>query len=803
VTVGSNLYFAYDTTAGGQSIKVTYLASNLTQATPIVYSNTGLVTATMMSMTADLSVPTNPVIWCSYYNSATSTGYAFAIDSMLNKIITTPVQIIASGTVLNLTSVAQNGVLYFYYEISNNYGYDSSIPTHYINENTLTIGGTLGTPAVLIRSVGLASKAFLYNATPYMVVAYQSPYQPTYFLINGSAQIISRFAYSNGGGYCPAGLPSVNLSGNVASFGYLYKDFITSANTSQQLSITKSGIYSQTGINLMQITIGTSNVVPVEIGNALNITGGFEWEYDGYVAVENNFFVWPDSIEATWSDTGGSMVANPPGWVSGQPSYEYQVCYTSTNNQGNIEYSAPSIPIQIVLSSDASTAGSVTLNIPTVRLTYKTANPIKISIYRWSIANQEFYEVTSISIPLINNPAVDYLTYVDTHADASIIGNSLIYTTGGVIEDVGAPAFTSQCLFDDRVFGIDAEDPNLMWYSKQVIEATPVEFSDLLTFYVAPSTGSQGSTGNLECVFPMDTNLIMFKKDAILYINGTGPDNTGANSTYSQPIFITSTVGTTNQQSIVMTDAGLMFQSDKGIWLLERNVVQATFVGAPVQAFTQNATVNSAVCIPGTTQVRFTLSSGITLMYDYFFMQWATFNNAPAISSTLYNGLHTYLDKFGSIYQETPGLYLDGNNPVLLQFTTGWFNLAGLQGYQRLHEIQLLASYVSPHLMYISIAYDHANATEPRLLQPDNYTGVYGSDSLYGQTSPYGGEGPLENYTIQTNTGNCDSFQISIQEVYDPSYGASAGAGFTLSAMNLVVGIKKGYRPFSASKSVG
>jgi hypothetical protein len=181
----------------------------------------------------------------------------------------------------------------------------------------------------------------------------------------------------------------------------------------------------------------------------------------------------------------------------------------------------------------------------------------------------------------------------------------------------------------------------------------------------------------------------------------------------SQPIFITATVGSVNQHSIVFTDAGLMFQSDKGIWLLGRNGISVEFIGAPVEPLTKTALVNSAVSIPGTTQVKFTLDSGITLMYDYFFGQWAE-DTVDVISSTLYNNLHTVLDKYGNIYQETPGLYLDGNSPVLMQFTTSWFNLAGLQGYQRIYEFQMLASYVSPHKLYCTVAYNHQNPTQQK-----------------------------------------------------------------------------------------
>ena len=828
VVVENNLYYAYNTTLGGQSIQIRYLTSTLLVSAPTTYSAAGKVTATIMSVSADTTNPTSPIIWAAYYNSVSSTGYAFAVDKNLNKVLTPPVEFVSSGAISNIATVAENGILTLYYEVDNNYGYDATIPTHYISTNTITQSGTVGTPKVLIRSVGLASKAFVVGNEYYFLAAYQSFYQPTYFLINSLGEVVSRFAYSNGGGYDTLGLPSVTLNGNVAQIGYLIKDFITSQSTSNIQSITKSGIYSQTGLNLITFTIGTSNVVPAEIAQTLSLSGGFLWEYDGYVPVENNFFLWPDSVEGTPANTGGAMLPQ---------EYQYQVVYTWTNNQGNVEFSAPSIPtivdmstnnpaftqptaltftaaftkgsydivvssatgleigqvlvdttvsdltptaqitngsnviivssatglevgqgvydtttpanlqtgtmitaidgLQVTLNLPATGSGTadallinvgpgvqvgsfitkivgttitlnlpvtttaaseaitvtsicmVTLNIPTLRLTYKLANPVKMEIFRWSTAQEEFFQVTSIELPLINDTTIDYVTYVDTKADNQILGNSLIYTTGGVIEDVGAPSFNALTLFDDRLWGINAEDPNSLWYSKQVIETTPVEMSDLLTIYVAPSIASQGSTGNMKCIAPMDDKLIIFKTDALYYINGTGPNNLGLESQYSEPLFITSVVGSTNQQSIVFMPQGLMFQSDKGIWLLGRGM-EVSYIGAPVEAYTKTAVVQSAVAIPGTTQVRFTLDSGITLMYDYFFQQWGTFAGVPAISSTLYQNLHTFINSSGAVYQESPGIYLDGSNPVKMKFTTSWINLAGLQGYQRAYFFYML-----------------------------------------------------------------------------------------------------------------
>lgn len=789
--------------ASTSGIKTASLNANLVLSA--VHNPDASHVSTIVSVTADI---THEHVWVSYYNSGSSTGYSLAFDQQFASI-TAPTETIASGTILNLASSASNGLMTLFYEVSNNYGYDSGIPTHFISSVTINEAATVGTPAVVKRSVGLASKAFLYSGTIYFLAAFQSPYQPSYFLISSAGTIIAKLAYGNGGGYLLAGLPSITLTNNVVQIPYLFKDSVQAVSkaTNPTAGTQTAGIYSQLGINLATFEIGGINTFTAEIGKNLSLTGGFLWGYDGYTPVENNFFLWPDSIEASWATTGGAIAAQPDG-ATNTDAYWYQVTYEWTDNQGNAYRSAPSVPVAVT-TTGSGTTGSITIDVPTLRLTYKIANPVKIVIYRWSVAQQVYYQVTSISAPLLNNPTTDSVSFVDTLADTSILGNNIIYTTGGVVENVNGPAARSAFLFDDRLCLVPAEDPNNLWFSKQVIENTPVEMSDLLTEYVAPTLSAQGSSGDLICGAPMDDKAILFKKDAISYINGTGPDNTGANNQYSQPILITSTVGCANQRSIVFMPSGLMFQSDKGIWLLGRDL-STSYIGAPVEDFTQNATVLSAVSVPGTNQIRFTMSSGITLMYDYYFGQWGTFKNIPAISATLYRGLHTYINSRGQVFQESPGVYLDGSAPVLIGLTTSWINLAGLQGYQRAFFFYLLGTYLTPHKLNVSIAYDYNSApTQTSLIGPTNFSPTYGGNAangqqtVYGQDSPYGGQTNVEWWRVFLDQQRCSAFQITVQEIYDPSFGVPAGQGLTLSGINLVVALKKGFRPISAAHSVG
>lgn len=862
VVYSGRLYFAFNTSSGGQAVDVNYLsaAAAAAGAQPSVKVTFSSYTATMMSLCVDSTSPSSPVIYVSFYNSGTSLGYTLAVSSTLATILA-PTEIIASGTYLNLTSAAQNGSCTIFGEVQNAYGYDSSIPSNYINAVAISSAGVVGSTFVSVRSVGLASKAFVISGTIYFLGAYQSTLQASYFLVNGSLStsaapvIANRFAWENGGGYLATGLPSAVVSGSTVQIAYLYKDLIQALSTNNNTQqTTTGGIYTQTGVNLISYNFNAI-VDTLELGKNLNLNNGFA--YDGYLPVEQNFYLYPDNIEvstdasavtptgtttsgsnlitavssmvgvgfgasvsgtaipsnsvvtglvsstsftinnnATGSHTAESITVT--GNVNIAQQYYYQGIYEWSDNQGNIFYSAASIPVAITTTGTTSTNA---VSFPTLRLTGKTANPVKITLYRWSAAQQIYYQITSITAPLLNSTTVDSVTFYDSQKDSGISGNAIIYTAGGVVEDVAPPNFVAITAYDTRAWGIDSEDPNTLWFSKQVIEETPIEWSDLFTEYVSPNIGTIESTGPMVCIAPMDDKLIIFKANAIYYLATTnsGPDNTGANNQYIIT-FITSTVGCSDQQSIVLTNAGLMFQSDKGIWLLGRDL-SYSYIGAPVEAF-NSSVVNSANNIPATTQIRNTLSTGQTLMYDYYYQQWGTLIGVPAVSSTIYEDLHTYLDQYGNIFQETPGQYLDGDSPVLLSFRTGWINLAALQGYQRFYDMYLLAKYLSPHKLLVQVAYDYNPAPlHSVLITPNNFSPS--APGPFGIPTPFGSPANKEQWRIHAKQQLCQSFQLTVTEVFDPSFGTVAGAGFEMSGIAVRVQIKKGTRPIPGTTSAG
>ncbi len=832
VAANDTLYLSW---SGGGAVRTIGLTSGL------VLSAISTITAasqTLITVTADSS---SNLLWVVYESNSTNNAHAAGYSYSLVPLVAPT--LIGTVTAADMTAVAVNGVLTVFFQEINDYGYDTSIRTDYIESATVTPPttgtgvGTVTALTVILRSVGLASKAFtqytytlksnplesvislylpmagsynLIDATTYMLVAYGDIHQtnpstdsnqPSYFLIDSTGNIYMRLAYSNGGGYARSQvLPTVSLLNNHYYCPYLITDFITTVNKGTNLpsGTPTNPIFTQTGISLATFGLNISNQYSSQIASALHLTGGMLWEYDGVKPVEHGFHVWPENIE-------GSTIGGAGGSV-GVGTYYYQFTYEWTDAAGNIHRSAPSIPVEVSVATANSTN---TLNVPTLRLTYKqpflpgnqAVNPVRIVGYRWSAAQQVYYQFTPIGSQ-INDPTIDYVSIVDGSSDAQILGNATLYTTGGVVEDIAAPASIASALFNNRLFLIDAEDRNLLWFSKQVIENVPVEMSDLLTLYIAPTTGAQGSTGPMTALSAMDDKLIIFKTDAIYYINGTGPDNTGSNSSFSDPVFITSTVGCANPASIVLMPMGLMFQSDKGIWLLGRDL-STTYIGAPVEQYNSQI-VNSATAIPGTNQVRFILNDNITLMYDYYVSKWATHSNILAISGTLYQGVLTYLNSQGQIFQEVANTYIDGSEPVLMSFTTSWISLAGLQGYERFYEALLLGTYYTPFTLNVQFAYDYnPSSIHNVIVRPNNYVANWGGEAQWGSGGPWGGVGNVLQERVFPNQQKCETFQVTINEIYDSSYGVVPGQGLTLSGLALTVGIKRNRRTQSAGRSFG
>lgn len=745
-------------------------------------------------------------IWVSY-NDDTNTR-TFVVDFNVGVTLLAPTTVETISTVKNITGIVIGSTATIFYDVVgspvNNYYINS-----YVRYNTLTLAGVAGSAAYFMRSATLQSRAFLVpflsSYIPHVTVVHDANLQPTYFVValyNATSfanfTVVSKIGPSLSGSIPVRSMLSnvVALSSKSFMIALLQKDelFLQATTTGQVATFTQTGVIGAT------LNFAFTNPSALQLGDNLHFGGGYLQMYDGATVCEHGFHLYPDSSEITYTPSTST------GHLTDSSTYGVIVMYEWIDNQGQIHRSNPSPAYSVTTGNSGSNVCKIALVIPTLRITAK--NNVNIVIYRTGANGTVYYRDNLPNSPLANSLTANTVAYSITQADSSVIANEQLYTTGGEVGNISAPAMTVMCIYQNRIIGIPSEDNFSWWFSKQVIPGSPVEFSNLFVENV------DSFAGGLSACSAMDANLILFKSTKIYPINGQGPSPSGANNDFSNPIPIATDTGCVNQQSIVLIQNGLMYQSPKGIYLLDRSL-QNTYIGAPVEAF-NSYTVTSAQLITQVNQVRFTISNGTAVVYDYFFNQWYTFTNHSAVSSiNTSSGLFTFLSSTGVVLQENPGVYTDAGNFIKMRIILSWLSFAGMQGFQRLYEILILGTYKSSHQLLVQLAYDfenfymqqdYINAT---VLMDQN---IYGEDATYGLSSPYGGTNTLYQWRVFTQKQKCEAISISIEDVqplvsFTNSQGYTtqlqAGEGYSLSNIALIYGVKDGLYKLPASSAVG
>jgi hypothetical protein len=499
------------------------------------------------------------------------------------------------------------------------------------------------------------------------------------------------------------------------------------------------------------------------------------------------------SVEGNTVDNLGDAVnlGSPMGVttsdIPGGERYQYCVCYEWPDALGQIYRSAPSP----VASIDPTSGASITITVPTLRLTNKTG--VRIAVYRTLASNEVYYRATSLISPLLNDPTVDSVTFVDIQSDDAISGNELLYTSGGVLEHIAPPSCSIITSFNGRVFLAGLPNKNTIAFSKYTINGETVGFNDALSIEMEPSGGPVTGLGNL------DDKLIIFKRNAIYVLAGEGPLATGEGSDYGTPRLVTSDVGCVDQGTIISTPYGLMFKSAKGIYSLDR-AFTVGYVGAPVEAY-NGLSITGASLVQEHNQVRFTTADGPCLVYDYFSNQWSTFTNHQATDCTVWRDQFVISRSTGKVLVEDPATWTDDGSAYRMRVVTSWLALTGLQGFQRVYRCFVLGKYKGKHKLRVRFGYDY-KPEYPQEVLIDAYSlldpGVYGSTSPYG-TGVYGGRFPLYQFGIHLAKQKCDAFRVSLEDVQTSDF----NEGLVLSGLTIQVGAKAGANKQPAATSLG
>lgn len=664
-----------------------------------------------------------------------------------------------------------------------------------------------GSPSTTtVRSVGLAGGAFHIGVDAFATFVHDTTYFNSYVTLRlADAFPAGRHAPGLATGAPPRRhLPSANVVDGVASVALPIRERVVSENADK---------FRETGIRLISMDFDSEDShQTAQLGRGLYLAGACPMHYDGKAWTEQGFHFGPEAITATPA-AGGSMTAST--------TYLYRVWYEWTDAQGEVHRGPVSFGTLVTMAVGQT---QVTLQLPTLRVTKK--ENVRICVARSKAAatgnTTELFRVTSLD-PITedefngyvsNRTDVDVTPLVDQMSDAVLATQEGIYTVGGILSNDPSPLGSVIARGKSRLFFTDPADGNLLRFSQELGDGYGAECPPELQVKVDPFGGPVTALAN------QDDRVVVFKASAIYMFSGDGPTVTGdtANGGFSRPQLVTSDVGCTDPSSIVLTPAGHMFKSAKGIYLLD-NGGGVQYVGAPVEAFNAQR-VRRATVMPDRTQVVFLTDEGSTLLFDYLFSQWSTFTNHLGFDAAIVSNAYHYLRTDGRVFRETVGQHSDAGQRIRLRFETAWIHMQEqLQGFQRFWFMHLLGSHLSPHQLGIQYRTDYTPQwTDPVWLDAtgltdaagwitgaganpigeDLITGTEYSEGEYDE-GPYSGTSP-EAYEWRLHLSEKGaSIQFRFEDFEAVGY---AGASFELTEMLITGGVKSNARrPFTAARS--
>lgn len=645
-----------------------------------------------------------------------------------------------------------------------------------VGTTTLT---QVSAPALLTNGASLTSQAFTVNGLVFVWAQVESHLQATYFLVRTSDGVIvaREFAGTAGNGALAyAGQRTMLPSVIPTAAGFT----VPLQTISRQNLI--DGTIQATWKNLaaLQMDFVNGSFRGVSLGNVYHLQGAIPKIFDGQSFIEESFNQYPEvrSIAAT---TGGSITSSATYYVS--------AIYEWVDGQGNIVRSAPSVLEPIAMGASDT---KINFQVTSLKITDKSArSPVKIVVYR-GVADQD--AVLYRDVVVTNDATVDTQTIALIQADTALDQNEILYTTGGVLENLPSPPATIVAIYKNRIVLAGLEDPNQLAYSKEYQPGEAVSFNDGLRIQVDPAGGDVTALGTL------DDKLIIFKRGRLLALTGDGPLDTGAQNDFTPPVLISTDVGCATPESIVITPDGLMFKSDKGIRLLDRNLgVQP--VGEEVDNYLA-LTVTGASLLGNKEEVRFTTSDGAALIYNYRFKQWSTFTNYESLSSVRLVNDFYHLTAVGLVMKDDSG-YLDNGARYRMAIETSWMSFAGIQGYQRIYRLACLGDYISDHYTVLKLAYDFEEAYKETIYfnVDEGLDLSYYGDGTYGD-SVYGGTGSgVYQFSTKPRQQKCESIKLRIEDIDTKT--AAGGGSFNFVSLALEIGTKIGIDKLRGSKRIG
>jgi hypothetical protein len=691
-----------------------------------------------------------------FYSTATPHLYYSQYDMGL-RVITAEVDTVSlNATAMGAVFHTDDNLIYLH-------TYTSTTSTIY----SVSLAGTSTVISTNMFNLKMHTKPFIYGNIPCFVHYYTS---------NDGLQDTAIFSTPTGKPFAVINDVVFNtVTGKIQNGSSI----IAATTKARALSEDGIGLFYQTAIS--KLTVESVPVQAKSSGELTLLSGGFLKQFDGVAITEAQFLFCPEQ-PTVGTTTGGNI---PDG------SYSYITTWEWIDNNGNRMQSLSSIPKVYAKSTSGDASITVTCKKLPATLIPNTATNFPIfCVYRTTAGGTIYYKVSSDSSPVSANPTgAATVTFTDTLADASIISRELLYTTGGILDNDNVGRVDAICFGKQRAFFAGLDKPDEVKYSKLIRDGFSVSGSDAL---VIPNRVPK-ELGRITAIEELDDKIVLFYERGIYVIVGDGPTDAGQGGLFSDPQYLSSDVGCADARSLIRSQLGLMFKSEKGIWLLDRSL-SLSYIGAEVEKYNDEVITGAAV-IPNNNQIRFTTESGVVLSYDYYWKQWYTATTFPSINSFVRNTEH-YIVGTGGVWTSND-TFLDDINPIQFRIATSWLSLSGLAGYERLYRLQLLGNMKDPVRLKVSFFYDFREYAEEVMYWDSNTGSVAFGEDAFGEGNFGGDNDGVFRVELRPARQKCTSVKMVIENIPIDN---SLLAGFELSSLSLQVGMKQGLGKMRVNK---
>lgn len=648
---------------------------------------------------------------------------------------------------------------------------------------TVSSSGSVLTPFNFVLGARVVSRASFVNGVPYALFFYNgaafvstiattsfpesiSGNSQTFFLLNLlTGTVVARYAAGTAfSSNSTSGLGSTLMASNLCQISAT-KLHVGSAISFQFLSTPGSNqsISGLVGAAAITIDFNSANANRSTYADELLVlNGGVVSAYDGNSVSELGFHMPPFIASAFPSSSGGSIATG---------AYKYVACYQWTDIQGNVHQSPLSNIVTVTVSSGSSNSISLYVTSPY----FSQKKGVRVVVFRTQSPGTLYYQVSDAIAVVSANSNQIVSKFTDTLADANLPGRQLLYTTGNVLSNDTPPPSMIMESHNNRLWLVDSENPNTIWYSKSFNPGNGLSLSGALIIQIDPKFG------NITGLSEMDDKMVVFKEQCPFFFSGDGANDTGTGATLTFPQILPSDAGCNSLKSIILMRDGVLRMTTKGIYLLDR-AMNDHYLGMEVEKYNAQK-ITSAELISDKNQIRFLTDSGVTLVFDYQMNQWSTFTNHQGYAATSWQGVYVYARTDGKVFKENTTSFLDNSTAYQVTAQTGWIALAQVQGLQRIRRIGLLGDYAlgAGHGIQVSAAYDFGT--------------TFSSPVAYS----FAGTSGAYQYRERLPQQKCDAVQLLIQEI---TTGAS-GEYVNLTNMSFEAGMKRGMNKMSAAQSVG